>query len=80
MILRHSSRAFEWPTLLLLAVTYALWAVGTTVVWSWSPVLAVILTALAVAQQSSLQHEALHGHPFGKRAPETMHWYLCLWG
>ena len=65
MILRHSSHTFEWPTLLLLAVTYALWAMGTTIVWSWSPVLAVILTALAVAQQSSLQHEALHGHPFG---------------
>ena len=59
-----TDRAVEWPTILLLLATYGLWALGTTALWSFSPVLAVILTMLAVAQQSSLQHEALHGHPF----------------
>ena len=37
------------PTLLMLAATYALWALGTTVLYGPSPVLAVILTGLAVA-------------------------------
>ena len=64
LILRHKPRPAEWPTLLLLAATYALWALGTTLAWDGSPVLAVLLTAVAVAQHSSLQHEALHGHPF----------------
>jgi fatty acid desaturase len=54
----------EWPTLALLLATYAIWALGTTVLWHWSPVLAVIVTGIAIAQHSSLQHEALHGHPF----------------
>ncbi len=54
----------EWPTLALLGATYALWAIATTAV---PPALAVVLLAVAVAQHSSLQHEALHGHP--TRAP-----------
>lgn len=47
----------------MLAATYLLWGVGT---WAWalSGPLSVFLTALMVTQQSSLQHEALHGHPF----------------
>lgn len=57
-------RAFEWPTLLVLALTYAVWALATVWVWEVSPVLAVLLAGLAIAQHSSLQHEALHGHPF----------------
>ncbi|EPX80837.1 fatty acid desaturase [Litoreibacter arenae] len=53
----------EWPTLVLLVATYAVW--GGAVFWlaSWSVLLAVIVAALAIAQQSSLQHEVLHGHP-----------------
>ena len=53
----------EWPTLGLLAATYLLWALGTNL-WQVSPLLAVGATGLAIAQFSSLQHEALHGHPF----------------
>ena len=57
-------RSTEWPTLALLAATYAVWALATTVAAAlWLP-LGVALTALAVAMHSSLQHEALHGHPF----------------
>ncbi|NNJ69004.1 MAG: fatty acid desaturase, partial [Boseongicola sp.] len=53
----------EWPTLLLLAITYAVWALATTWLAGLSTSLAVIITAIAIAQFSSLQHEAIHGHP-----------------
>jgi fatty acid desaturase len=53
----------EWPTLLLLGLTYVVWATGT-MLWQDSAVLSVLLTGIAIAQHSSLQHEALHGHPF----------------
>jgi fatty acid desaturase len=56
-------RPLEWPTLLLLATTYVVWAAGT-VVWQDSAFLSLFLTSVAIAQHSSLQHEALHGHPF----------------
>ncbi len=57
-------RIIEWPTLLLLAATYVLWALGTTSVAGWSLTIGVVVTAIAIAQFSSLQHEVLHGHPF----------------
>ncbi len=54
----------DWPTLALIVLCYAGWAAATL----WLPVtsltLAIIVTALLVALQSSLQHEVLHGHPF----------------
>jgi fatty acid desaturase len=53
----------EWPTLVLLGLTYLVWAVGT-LIWQDSALVALVLTGLAIAQFSSLQHEALHGHPF----------------
>lgn len=56
-------REFEWPTLILLALTYLAWGIGTAL-WSYSAVAAVLLTGIAIAQFSSLQHEALHDHPF----------------
>ena len=57
---------FEWPTLALLVVTYLVWGLGTTQAWSIPP-LAILLTGIAIAQFSSLQHEALHDHPFRSR-------------
>lgn len=54
----------EWPTLGLLIVTYALWAFATGWLAAHSLPLAVIAAGILVAQHSSLQHEALHGHPF----------------
>lgn len=57
----------EWPTLLLLAAVYCLWAAGTTWVAGVSMPLAIVLTGVAIAQFSSLQHEVLHGHPFRSR-------------
>jgi fatty acid desaturase len=57
----------EWPTLLLLVLTYLVWGAAT---WAWSiaPLLALPMVAIATAQFSSLQHEALHGHPFRQKA------------
>lgn len=54
----------EWPTVLLMIVTYAVWALGTSLVYNWLPPLGFALTVLAITQFSSLQHEVLHGHPF----------------
>lgn len=54
----------EWPTLGVLVATYALWLWSISALWAFSPVLAILIAGVAVAQHSSLQHEALHGHPF----------------
>jgi len=57
-------RGLEWPTLVLLVICYALWALGTT--WAsgfWLP-LGMALVVFSAALHSSLTHEALHGHPF----------------
>ncbi|SEN60665.1 Fatty acid desaturase [Gemmobacter aquatilis] len=64
--MRRPLPAIEWITLCLLIATYGIWALGTTAALHVSPVLGIILTALAIVQFSSLQHEALHGHPFRK--------------
>ena len=56
--------SIEWPTLLMLVATYAVLISATSVLYAWLPLLGVILTGFAIAQFSSLQHEALHGHPF----------------
>lgn len=69
--MRHTGTAtpaVEWPTLTLLIATYGLWALGTTAAFSLSPLLGILLTGLAIAQFSSLQHEILHGHPFRSKA------------
>jgi len=60
------SKNTEWQTVVLIALCYLVWVVS--VIWhesigvSWI-VLAIISTSL----QSSLQHEALHGHPTRNR-------------
>jgi fatty acid desaturase len=62
--LQTEVRAVEWPTLIIFAGTYALWAAATTVLWTVLPALAILAAALAIGQFSSLTHEVLHGHPF----------------
>ncbi|MCK0150643.1 fatty acid desaturase [Marivita sp. S6314] len=57
-------RLAEWPTLVVLGLTYLVWGVATVWVADWSIPAAIVLCALAGAQHSSLSHEALHGHPF----------------
>ncbi|HLQ20005.1 MAG TPA: fatty acid desaturase [Tabrizicola sp.] len=62
--MQTDTRAVEWPTLIVFAATYSLWALATTLIWPLSPPLAILAAALAIAQYSSLTHEVLHGHPF----------------
>jgi fatty acid desaturase len=54
----------EWQTLALLALTYGVW--GWALHWGYglSSIVGIVVAGLAIAQFSSLQHEALHGHPF----------------
>lgn len=66
MTARPTPRPVEWPTLAMLALTYAVWITGT-LVWDVSALLSLLLTTLAIAQFSSLQHEVLHGHPFANQ-------------
>jgi fatty acid desaturase len=54
----------EWPTLAVLLVTYAVWAMATLWLPQISLLLATLVAGVAIAQHSSLQHEAMHGHPF----------------
>jgi fatty acid desaturase len=54
----------EWPTVLVLAACYGLWAVATTTLWDAFPPGAFVALSVAIAWHSSIQHEALHGHPF----------------
>lgn len=63
----------EWPTLALLLATYGLWAAATLLLPTLSLPLAIAVTAVAIAQHSSLQHEAIHGHPF-----RDMRWNTAL--
>ncbi|WP_373356504.1 fatty acid desaturase [Pseudoroseicyclus sp. CXY001] len=67
--------AVEWPTLGLLALTYAAWAAALFWLAEISLWLAVPLAGWAIAQHASLQHEAIHGHPFKARwANELLVW------
>lgn len=55
--------AIEWPTIGLIAVTYGGWAAAGLFLWPNNPVLALLVLTVTLALQSSLVHEALHGHP-----------------
>lgn len=65
--MKTDTPAVEWPTLVLLVLTYGTLALATTWAWEASPVLGFVLATVAIAQFSSLQHEVLHGHPFSNR-------------
>jgi len=56
----------EWPTTLLIAGTYAGWAVTGIWIWPAYPAVALLVLAFLLAMQSSLMHEASHGHPTRK--------------
>jgi fatty acid desaturase len=58
----------DWPTLVLTAACYLVWALGITGASQvWLP-LGILVTTLMVTLHSSLQHEVLHGHPTRFRA------------
>jgi fatty acid desaturase len=53
----------EWPTLAMLGMCYAVWAVAGFAVFPHYPAVALGVMAVAAALFASLQHEVLHGHP-----------------
>ncbi len=55
--------AVEWPTAFLILGCYGVWLAAGLLLWPAYPVLALAVLVLAVALQSSLMHEVLHGHP-----------------
>jgi fatty acid desaturase len=57
-------KSVEWPTLGLVVLCYAGFALATTVLVQWSVPAAVVTTALTVTLHASLTHEVVHGHPF----------------
>jgi fatty acid desaturase len=60
---RFSGRSVEWPTIAVLAGCYGAWLAATAFYAELGAVLAVAILAPLVTLHSSLQHEALHGHP-----------------
>ena len=57
-------RETEWPTILLVALTYFLWILLTRFAEPIGLWIAIPALAVVIAQHSSLQHEIIHGHPF----------------
>lgn len=55
----------EWPTLLLIIACYGAWLAAGMLLWPGYPVLAILVLGVLLALQSSLMHEASHGHPTG---------------
>ncbi len=53
----------EWPTLAVLCACYLAWAVSCVFYQELGAILFLLMTAPLVTLHSSLQHEALHGHP-----------------
>ena len=60
-------KAIEWPTVFLWLVCWGLWLLGVFVLPMASMLLAGVVLTLVLVSQSSLSHEALHGHPFASR-------------
>ncbi len=59
-------RRIEWPTVLLIFATYGVWAALCGLVWPVYPMVAIVALGFTLALQSSLMHEASHGHPTRK--------------
>lgn len=58
-------RRMEWPTIWLVVMCYATYAIGTVALPGISLLLAITVTAVAITLHASLTHEIVHGHPFG---------------
>jgi fatty acid desaturase len=65
-IRRSGTPKIEWPTILLIVATYGSWAGICFFLWPSYPVIALLALSLILAMQSSLMHEASHGHPTRK--------------
>lgn len=62
-IKKNGSAAIEWPTVVLIVACYGLWAVAALYLWPAFPIIAAAALGVLLAMQSSLMHEASHGHP-----------------
>ncbi|WP_341368717.1 fatty acid desaturase [Yoonia sp. BS5-3] len=51
----------EWPTFILITTCYGLWGAA---MWWLPTTLAIPCLGVLIAFHASLQHEAIHGHPF----------------
>ena len=61
------ARRAEWPTVAVAAGVYGAWA-GLLAAAPWTgPAVAALLMIPVLVLHSSLQHEIMHGHPFGDR-------------
>ncbi len=60
---RPARAGIEWPTIALLAACYLAWGASCAFYQHLGPVLFLLIAAPLVTLHSSLQHEALHGHP-----------------
>lgn len=60
---RRSRAAIEWPTAALIFGCYAGWLAVGFLVWPTHPLIALVALGFLLAMQSSLMHEASHGHP-----------------
>ncbi|MBE7185252.1 MAG: fatty acid desaturase [Methylobacterium mesophilicum] len=58
-------KAVEWPTVMLSLACYGLW-IGALMIWQDYLIVAVLFLGVTLAMQSSLMHEACHGHPTRK--------------
>ncbi len=59
----HGPAGIEWPTVLLIVACHASWAGASFFLWPDYPALALLVLGVLLAMQSSLMHEAAHGHP-----------------
>lgn len=60
---KSATPAIEWPTVFLIIACYAAWAGAAIFLWPSYPIIALIVLGVLLAMQSSLMHEAAHGHP-----------------
>ncbi len=61
---RHVS--VEWPTVAMIIACYGAWALAGLYLWPAYPAIALVVLGIVLAMQSSLMHEASHGHPTRK--------------
>ena len=54
----------EWPTLAVAVMCYGGWAAALAMAGSFPAIVWAPILIVTIAWHSSLQHEALHGHPF----------------
>ncbi len=66
----------EWPTVLLILACYAAWFAIGLLLWPIYPATSLLLLGVVLALQSSLMHEASHGHP--TRSAAINEWLVGL--